>query len=369
MKTRFTSIAAAALLALTQMPLTATAQDAKAPVTAAPAAPAAAQPMVAAKAPTEWIQYEDTTYTPVVDDVSGHLAAARTALTEKDNAKAADAMRAAARALQLQADHAGKIERRRAAADMNLARDTHARMDALVRKLDATAADLQAGKVTSTAQLDKVIGKAARADLERRWLVTDVATWYPVAEEPQRHFAAAAKDIAMKDYKAAATEVREASAFVRLESNRAVGEAKKGLKSARAGLDSTARALDKGALKSVHDMDKAFATANHALAVAHRAKAAESWARKAYDTAGYELKASAQSLESAAAWTGDRVKSGEAAASSGARAVGDKLASGGVWARDEVAKGFDSLGGALNKLGHSIGARSKAAPFDANVGA
>lgn len=80
--------------------------------------------------------------------------------------------------------------------------------------------------------------------------------------------------------------------------------------------------------------------------------------------AGYELKAAAQGLESAAAWTGGQAKAAAAAGASDARAVGEKLASGGVWARDEVAKGFESLGGALNKLGQSIGTKSKASPFD-----
>ena len=34
-----------------------------------------------------------------------------------------------------------------------------------------------------------------------------------------------------------------------------------------------------------------------------------------------------------------------------AQALGKRLASGGVWAKDEVEKGFDSLGTALNQLG------------------
>jgi hypothetical protein len=46
------------------------------------------------------------------------------------------------------------------------------------------------------------------------------------------------------------------------------------------------------------------------------------------------------------------------------RAIGDKLASGGVWAKEEIAKGFESLGSGLNKLGQSIGSRNKASPFD-----
>ena len=124
------------------------------------------------------------------------------------------------------------------------------------------------------------------------------------------------------------------------------------------------QALDKGALKGQKDMETSFASANHALALAHRARAAESWARKSYDQVGYELKAAAQGLESGAAWAGNEAKAADSGASADARAIGDKLASGGVWAKDEIAKGFESLGSGLNKLGQSIGSRSKASPFD-----
>jgi hypothetical protein len=213
MKPRYTIVCTAALLALAQWPLGAAAQAAAAPP--APTAPAAAKPAanapITAKSPTDWIEYQDTTFTPVLDEVSKQLAAARSALASKDNAKAAEAMQAAARALRTQADRAARMERQRAAADLQAARDTHAKLAALTRQLDATAAQIKAGKVPSTAALDQTLSKAARADLERRWLVTDVTTWYPVVEEPQRHFTAAIEDYAKKDYKAAATEVRKAA--------------------------------------------------------------------------------------------------------------------------------------------------------------
>ena len=197
--------------------------------------------------------------------------------------------------------------------------------------------------------------------------MTDVTTWYPVVDEPQRHFDAAAEAVAKKDYKAAATEVRKGASYLRLESARAVGDVKKALDAAGVQLEKMASGLEKGGVKTEKQIDKAFADANHALALAHRAKAAESWTAKAYDQAGYELKAAAQDLESAAAWTGAEAKTAAAAATSDARALGDKLASGGVWAKGEVVKGFDSLGTALNKLGSSIGARAKAAPVSAGA--
>ena len=366
MKTHITLVSAAVLLAFAQAPLTAAAQAQTAPLASATAASAAAaRAPVIAKAPADWIRYEDATYTPVVDDVSTNLAAARAALEKKDNVKAAEAMQAAARALHAQADRAAQMDRQRAAVDMKLARDAHTRMAALVRKLDATAAQVRAGKLTTTTQLDKTLDKAARADLERRWLVTDVTTWYPVADEPQRHFGAAAEAFAKKDYKAAATEVRKGASYLRLESARAVGGVKRELDAAGAGLDRIARGLDHGTVKLEKQLDKSFADANHALALAHRAKAVESWTAKAYDQAGYELKAAAQGLESAAAWTGVEAKTAAAGATSDVRALGEKLASGGVWAKDEVAKGFDSLGAALNQLGSSVRARAKAEPLSA----
>jgi hypothetical protein len=143
-----------------------------------------------------------------------------------------------------------------------------------------------------------------------------------------------------------------------------VGDAHEALDRADAELQKTARALDLHTVKAEQDMDKVFADAGHALALAHRAKAAESWAHKAYDQAGYELKAAAQGLEQAAAWAGVTASSAAHAGVSDARAVGDKLARGGVWARDEVARGFVSLGGAIDQLGHAIGAKPKASPFD-----
>ena len=364
MKHHQTLIAATVVAVLTQLPFAAAAQTNKA--TSAPAASAVtpAKAPIAAKSPAEWIQYDDMTVTPVLDDVSSHLAAARAALDKKDNAKAAEAMQAAARALEAQGDRAAKLDRQRAATDLKAAKDVHAKMVALTKQLDATAVQIKAGKVSSTAALDKRIGKTQRADLERRWLVTDVTTWYPVAEEPQRHFGAAVEAYAKKDYKAAAAEVRKAASYIRLEAARATGDVKKGLDTANADLEKTAATLDKGALKAEKDLDKAFASANHALALAHRARAAESWARKAYDQAGYELKAAAHGLESAAAWTGVEAKGAASAAAADARAVGDKLAGGGVWAKDEVAKGFESLGAGLDKLGQAIGVKSKASPVD-----
>ena len=114
-------------------------------------------------------------------------------------------------------------------------------------------------------------------------------------------------------------------------------------------------------------MDKVFARADHALALEHRSKAAESWAHKEYDAAGYELKAAARGLEGAAGWVGGEAKTAASAAVTDTRVLGDKLASGAAWTRDEVASDFESLGNGINALGREIGSTAKSSPVDVHA--
>jgi len=43
--------------------------------------------------------------------------------------------------------------------------------------------------------------------------------------------------------------------------------------------------------------------------------------------------------------------------------LGDKLAGGATWTRDEVGKGFESLGNGINALGQKISGTKMAATF------
>ncbi len=150
-----------------------------------------------------------------------------------------------------------------------------------------------------------------------------------------------------------------ATSYLRLEAGRANGKAKQELDISVAHLDMLSTSVETGAVKDEHSMAKVFARANHALVLAHRSKAAESWARKDYDKAGYELKAASHGLESAASWAGNEAKAGASATVADTRALGDKLLSGGAWTRDEVAEGFESLGNSINALGQKIGGTTK----------
>ena len=368
-------IALAMLVATAELAGVTYAQAPKAPaVPAVQSAPAATNAPIPTKVPEDWIIYDDTTYTPVVDNVSRHLDAARKAIDAKDDKKAAAELRAVADDLKQQAARAGKADQALVggdkvlvAEDTKIARDTMKRLNASALKVSSAATAIESGKIKTEADLDKAIDKAARADMERRWLITDVTTWYPVSEEPQRHFTDAVAAYAKKDYKAAATDIRKATSYLRLEADRATGAAKQELEGSVAQLDMLAASVEKGAVTDEQSMTKVFARADHALALEHRSKAAESWARKEYDNAGYELKAAAQGLESTASWIGGEAKAGASATVAGARALGDKLAAGGTWTRDEITEGFESLGNGINALGQKIGSTKKAPPFNAHA--
>jgi hypothetical protein len=372
-------IALAMLVATAELAGVTYAQAPKAPAVpvvqaASHSGPTAAKAPIPTKVPEDWIIFDDTTYTPVVDDVSRHLDAARKAFEAKDDKKAAAELRTAADALKQQAARAGKADQELVVADKvlvaedtKIARDTMKRLNASAFKVSSAATAIESGKIKTEADLDKAIDKAARADIERRWLVTDVTTWYPVSEEPQRHFTDAAAAYAKKDYRASATDIRKATSYLRLEAGRATGAARQELERSVAQLDMLAASVEKGAVKDEQTMTKAFAGADHALALGHRSKAVESWARREYDKVGYELKAAAQGLESAASWIGGEAKAGASATVADTRALGDKLAAGGAWTRDEINKGFESLGNGINALGQKSGSTKKASPFNAHA--
>jgi soluble cytochrome b562 len=186
----------------------------------------------------------------------------------------------------------------------------------------------------------------------------------PETEGPQRHFDGAVEAYAKKDYKATVIEIHKAISEMRPEAGRVSSDAKQGLADSVAELDKLAASIEKGAVKDKQSLAEDFARANHALAVAHRAEAAASLARKEYGKAGNELKAAARDLENAAGWASRRAVADASGTVADTKELGEKLASGTTrWTRDEVGRGFEALGHALNELGHKIGAKQQAAPL------
>ena len=213
----------------------------------------------------------------------------------------------------------------------------------------------------SASELDQLIDRATRADMERRWLVADVTAWYPASEGAQNQFTDATNDYAKRDYKSAAEDIRKASAYVRLEADRASGAARRGLDSSAAQLDALARSTERGATRSAQVLAAEFARTNHALALDHRSKAVASWSHDEYAKTGYELKAAADGMDDAAGWLSETAQIDAARTVAETRALGGKLVSGATWTREEVTRGLDTLGRGLDAMGAKV-TGSKRAP-------
>jgi hypothetical protein len=170
------------------------------------------------------------------------------------------------------------------------------------------------------------------------------------ADEPGHHFHQARENFLKKDMKGAASEIRKAVGFMKLEAARATGDGKKALTTSIDELEKLASDVEEGTVKSANDLGKAFARAHHALAVHYHLKASEAWAKKDTSKTGHALKAAASHLERALAWSGHEVEAAVVKVMETGRDVGEKLIQGTRWTADEVGKALKDLGEKIERL-------------------
>ena len=173
-------------------------------------------------------------------------------------------------------------------------------------------------------------------------------------DEPEEHFQKGREFFLKKDLKAAAHEIREATAFLKLEAGRATEEGKKALLASVRELDKLVEGVERGTVTAVKDLDSVFARAHQALGRHHHLKSGASWAKKAAKKAGQDLQAAAIHLEHGLAWTGHKVEAGGAAVVNATRLLAGKLIEGVGWVPAEVGKGITAIGEEIERLGKKI---------------
>ncbi len=309
-----------------------------------------------ARTPADWICFDHFNLTPVLDDLSRHLHLACNALDDRDEKSAACELRAVAAELRRGSIKAGRRAGGAACVDVRLAQVASWRLASGAAKVNVAAQAIGNGAISRKIELTALIDASTCTDIERRWLVTDEDIWYPVCGEPQRHLGDAIQAYERQDHKATVTEIQKASAYLRLEAGRATDYAKRGLDGAAAGLGKVAVSIALATINGRKSIEDRFAVAGLALALAHRAKSTEWWARGDRRISGYELKAAAGCLQGAATWVGNGIGSGASKAARDAKALGDRLVCGDGPERDEVLEGFVSFGHALEALGRRINA-------------
>jgi hypothetical protein len=312
----------------------------------APASPSprannkSAKAEISARIPEDWLVVEDTTFIPVIDDVSRKMLDAQRAFLKNDNKTAAEDIRQSAAALSRESSGAS-VEGQK-------------RIQATARELEKLAAELDSNKISSVRQLDVVFIQAHDADIKQRWVEANEIAWYPYVEQPDQHFKNAHDSFLSRDFKKTAEEIRKGAAFVKLEDMRATGDAQQSLNASTVELAKLADEASRGEVKDVKSLDKAFARADYALALSHRAKASEGWASKDATKAGYELRAAANYLEQGASRAGGDAESGVSAGVKDTRELAGKLIKGVSVASDDVGKVMETIGQEIGMLGKNV---------------
>lgn len=172
--------------------------------------------------------------------------------------------------------------------------------------------------------------------------------------EQDRHFHRAADLYIKGDAEGAASEIRAASALIRMEAGRGSAPDAVRLRTAATNLDTLAADVVAGNVASRRDLDLAFARADLALAAHYRSMADKALADKNRADAGRWLKAAGDSVDEAAAWTGQSPSGAQAQVWDQMHALQSKMRTSANWSYGEAKKGIGYLGTQIQYLGKQM---------------
>ena len=230
-----------------------------------------------------WVLVEsDNIYIPVIDDLGDDLLIADAAAKGKKYREAAASLRnGAAYLLSLGAPPEAKAK-----ADLTSA----------VSALNSAAEDLDLGHFDAK-RLAHVYQQAFDADLSAQWVVMDIEdSWQPYSERPGQHLERALNELKTNP-RAAATDIREANSYLRVEDLRHPNDL---LDGAVKELATLADQVDHGKVKDPSSIEDAIADSGHALAATHYHVAVDAWQQHDQSMASHQLKASVLHLKHAA---------------------------------------------------------------------
>lgn len=299
--------------------------------------------------PEGWIVVGTEAVIPVVDDLTRHLDRANAAYRENELEEAGQHLREAAKVLQNEGGEAAvealEHTRGKATADLQNA------LDESSSELERIAQELEAGGTVDEVTLAKSFRAAHEANTDQRYLVEEDLTMLPYHEQPQVHFTEADRDLASRDFQAAAQEIRKGAAYLRMEAASAEGIPKEALLRSTLELRRLAQDLDHGGNIDKTTLHQAFARASHARALQHHALAASSWAKEENARTGDALSATVSDVRDGIRWSGHEIAKGTSATLEEIRVLSGEMVEGGGWAVDEVGQGIEKAGSEIENLG------------------
>lgn len=178
--------------------------------------------------------------------------------------------------------------------------------------------------------------------------------WDDLADEPGRHMDRARQAFLDVNAGEAASEMRKAAAHLKITAAQAALATRHALLRSAHELETLARRVEAGTVKSVTELDRAFARAAHALSHHHWVMAERSWAAQQSARAGRQLRAAADDLERAASRTGKALESATGTVVKDTRIISGKLVEGTGFVFDEIGKGILTFGKQVESVGKGI---------------
>ena len=178
--------------------------------------------------------------------------------------------------------------------------------------------------------------------------------WDGLSDEPGRHMDHARQSYVAIDLPTAAGELRKAAAHLRITACQAAGVSRRTLIRSASELESLALRMEAGSVKSVRELDMAFARALHALAHHHHVMAEKAWMARETQRSGRQLRAAADNLSRAAAWSGRKAQAATGEVIKDTRIISGKLVEGTGFVIDEVGKGLRAFGRQVETVGTGI---------------
>lgn len=172
--------------------------------------------------------------------------------------------------------------------------------------------------------------------------------------EPDRHFHQADALYIKGDEQGAASQIRAASALIRMEAGRGSPQDAAELRMTAGSLDTLAANVVAGNVGSRRDLALAFARADLALARHYRSMATQALTNKNRADAGRWLEAAGNSVDEAASWTGQSPSGAQAQMWDQMHALKAKIRTGANWSYAEAKKGVGYLGEQIQYLGKQM---------------
>ncbi len=174
----------------------------------------------------------------------------------------------------------------------------------------------------------------------------------------EQTFQKAKQDYLQKDMKAASEEVHKAAAWMKSEAAAAKGKGKEALAASSRELEKLAGELKKGTVKSVKEIEMAFARAYNALATNSQVQSMEAWTKKEFKKAGEKLEAAVDELEKGFAWAGQKAEAGTQKVIDESKELSGKMKEGAAKASAETSKTMKDMENEIKALGRRISGKS-----------